>query len=293
MLISIKFFIFVITSIVITGCASSFPTPSNSPIDKASLLTLNGEHLFKKTLSAHGGDNLDQLTDVSVAITGEWKTLITKIQPLVTDYTYRVDSEERLLLKPYGYSALYRGPAGTKKVVRTSDSIEVYYNGVRSSAPDVLSSTALTADAFHLFLLGPLSLKDYTGQFVRIADHNYNGQSYYRIHIEKTPGFGFSKKDQVVLWINQDTHLTESVQITLMGHESTRQAHVQVDYLDFISIDSFVFPKSFFESVNAPISIDAHEWVLEGIDINRGFDAKDIAGSNYKHSAQRKATRVP
>jgi len=271
-----------LTSIIIlltllTACAARFPDPQ---LDAATVASPDGANIFKRTLNTHGGEKIDQLNDVNLAISGQWKRLITRIQPLVSDYRFRVDSQERLFLSDGGYVAFYTGPSGTKKVVRTLESLEVYYNGERSKDPEVLSSTALTADAFHLFLLGPLSLVKWQNDFVRLADIRENGQNFHRIYLERKPGFGYSKSDQVVLWVNQETGRTFRVQITLQGHSTTQGAHVEVDYLDYIKEGDYLFPSRFFERVNAPIAIDAHQWSLTGLDINRSVTLEKYSGAD-------------
>jgi hypothetical protein len=103
---------------------------------------------FLKTFNVHGGDAINELNDVNVGITVQWKELITKIQPLVTDFKFRVDPQERTLPKELAYASLYTGPSGNKKVVRIPSSLNVFYNKVHSLNSEVLSLTALTADAF-------------------------------------------------------------------------------------------------------------------------------------------------
>lgn len=266
----------------LTACASKFPNPSWAAHPKENP---NGTAIFEQTFSAHGGDALDQLNDLSVSITGKWKKLIRKIQPLVTDFKYRVESQERVLPTSGIYAALYQGSAGTKKVVRTPDNVDVYYNQAQSTDSEVLSSTALTADSFHLFLLGPLALEPWRREFTRLTDITENGVQYYRIHTVRIPGLGFSERDEVVLWVNPDTKLTYKVQITLEGHSTTQGAHVETAFLDYEKRGPYVFPSRFFEKVNAPIAIDAHGWRLTGLDINRGLTLNDLQGKNFSNIA--------
>lgn len=280
---SLRHLLLILSYLALSACASKFPNPEwtahseNSP---------NGVEIFTKTFNTHGGESLDQLNDVNVSITGKWKKLIRKIQPLVTDFNYRVDSQERVLPQARIYSALYRGPSGTKKVVRTPDSIDVYYNDQQSTRSEVLSSTALTADSFHLFLLGPLALEPWRDQFTRLTDKTENGTRYYRIHVYRTPGLGFSTRDEVVLWINPQTNRTYKVQITLEGHSTTEGAHVETTFLDYQQRGPYLFPSKFFEKVNAPIAIDAHAWKLTGLDINRDLRLSDLTGKDFsKHAA--------
>lgn len=278
-------------SILLGGCASPFPSPENMPFAEDNS-ALDGKQLFSKTFDTHGGQYLDELNDLNVALTGEWKTLIRRIQPLVTDYTYRIDSEERLLPNENVYASLYTGPAGNKKVVRTPDSIDVFYNGEQSTDAEVISSTALTADSFLLFLLGPLAASQWADQFVRLADVKDDGKTYHRIYVKRQPGFGLSNEDELALWIDPVTFRTKRVQITLEGHSTTQGAHVEVEFLDYKKVDKFLFPVDFFEVVNAPIAIDAHAWQTIGLDINRGLSLEDLEGADYSEAAKKPAAPI-
>jgi hypothetical protein len=276
--------------VIISGCASQFPNPQNAKFQSAS--DVDGQKLFLKTFKVHGGDAINELNDVNVGITGQWKKLITKIQPLVTDFKYRVDSQERILVKEFTYASLYTGPSGNKKVVRTPFSVIVFYNKMPSLDSQVLSSTALTADAFFTFLLGPLALHKWKDSFTRIDDKFESGNNYHRIHLLREPGFGLSKADELVLWIDAVTFRTTKIQITIEGHSTTKGAHVQVDYLDYIQVGKYLFPSDFYEKVNAPIAIGAHAWHLTGIDINRGLSLKDIDDIEFSSNAEKPAMAV-
>jgi len=237
-------------------------------------------------LQAHGGDTRGRLNDLSVGLNGEWPFLITRIQPLVTDFKFRVSSQERLLVNDGVYTAFYTGPGGTKKVVRTPDDIRVFYNGEESFDSKVLQSSAMTADAFFLFLLGPLALQDHAGKFVRLSDIREHNSDYYRIYAMLEPGYGQSERDEIIVWIDQKTNLTYRVDITLQGYESTKGAHVDVSFLAFDDFNGFKLPVKFLERVLGPIRIKAHEWYLTGLETNRGFTINDISGKNWSGSAQ-------
>jgi hypothetical protein len=270
-------------SLTLAGCATGFPTPSSSPISGENQLT--GTSLFTKTFNAHGGEHLGELRNVNVGLEGKWKQLIRRIQPLVSDFTYRVKSQERLFPIEGVYAVNYFGPGGKKTVLRTPNEIKVWYNGEQSNSPEVLSSTALTGDSFHLFLLGPLALEKWRGDFQRLSDAKLNNKTYHRLYLERIPGFGFSKRDEVVLWVDPVSHLTKMVQITLEGHATTIGAHVEVEYLDYTRLENYMFPSKFFERVNAPIAIDAHGWQLTGLDINRDYDLQEIDGEQFTGEA--------
>ena len=272
--------------ITLSACASRFPTPDSHPFTVQDVQAPSGADIFNSTFKQHGGEQLAALNDVSVGLTGKWKRLITKIQPLVTDFTYRVDSQERLLPKERVYAAHYQGPAGTKSVFRSPAEIQVHYNDEPSQDPQVLSSTALTADAFHLFLLGPLALADWAEGFTRIADKKLNGAPHYRVYLERQPGFGFADVDEIVLWVNKNTNLTSMVQITLLGHDTTKAAHVEVEYLNYLTEGAYTFPSQFFERVNAPIAIDAHAWELTGLKINSGYTLDELKQPGFAGNAK-------
>ena len=262
--------------LALSGCAQNFPRPLASINDSE---RQQGIRWFDQTFKAHGGDHIDKLNDVNVAIDGEWKFLITRIQPLVTDHRYRVKSEERVLLQPKIYAAKYEGPDGSKTVFRNQNTGKVmaHYNGKPNQKEDVRSSTALTADSFYLFLLGPLALDNHRDQFVYLE--RCSNDTAACIYLSKTPGLGFSERDEVVLWVNRETLLTERVAITLEGHETTKRAHVDVRYDSYLTRGDFTFPSVFFERVLAPIKIDAHAWQLTGLDINRDLRPFDVETS--------------
>ena len=264
------------------GCAQNFPRPESLPHDGS---PPTADDIFSSTFRAHGGDSLDAFNDLNVALDGDWKFLITRIQPLVTDHKYRVVSEERLLPSKGIYTAHYQGPAGTKKVVRTADSIRVYYDGEETFDEDVLQSTALTADAFLLFTIGPMALSDRRDNFVRLEDGLDNGKRYYRIYTVAEPGLGFSARDEIVLWVDPETDLTYRVHITLEGYETTKGAHVDVTFLDYEERGPYVLPSKFLERVLGPIRLKAHSWHLTGIDINRDLSLEDITGPHYDGAA--------
>ncbi len=253
---------------------------------------MSGQAIFGATFAQHGGANLADLNDVNVAVDGEWHFLITKIQPLVTDDEYRQQSQERILVSPRAYAAHYTGEAGTKWVYRTASNTEVAYNGKRTLDEEVLAASALTADAFYLFVLGPLALSERVDDWKRLPDKIWQDRSYYRINGELTPGIGLSDNDHITLWVDKKTNLTLRLHITLEGFESTKGAHVDTTYLDYHTVGPFTLPSHFFERVLGPIKLDAHEWWYTGIDINRGLEKADISISGWSDRAARPATSL-
>ena len=277
----------IISLLVVGGCAQNFPRPANLPHDGSAP---TADEIFDRTFRAHGGERLDDFNDLNVALDGDWKFLITRIQPLVTDHKYRVVSEERLLPSRRVYTAAYRGPAGTKKVVRTADSVRVFYDGEETFDEDVLQWTALRADSCFLFTIGPMALRESRGKFERLADGFDNGKRYYRIYTVAEPGLGYSARDEIALWVDPETYLTYRIHITLEGYESTKGAHVDVTFLDFEKRGAYTLPSKYLERVLGPIRIKAHSWYLTGLDINRGLSLTDIEGPQFTGLAAKPAT---
>ena len=264
------------------ACAAQFPRPASAKYLGSGP---TGPEIFAKTFSLHGGDNLAALNDLSLSLDGEWKFLITRIQPLVTDHRYRVKSEERLIPAQGVYAAHYRGPAGEKKVFRNPTSVEVYYNNQKSSDPEVLRSTALTADAFYLFSLGPLALTQCKNRFQRLRDKQERGRRFHRLYCVLEPGIGYSQRDELVLWVDARSFKAYRMHITLEGFESTQGAHVDVTFLEFVEREGFLLPNVFSERVRGPLKITAHHWFLNGLDINRGFGETELRGDQFSGAA--------
>lgn len=296
------------------SCAVEFPRPSVvqsegviADVDESNkALQRSGNELFALTYAAHGGARLGDLKDLNFALNGRWKFLITRIQPLVTDHLYRVVSEERLAPQRGVYAAFYRGPAGTKQVFRSREEIRVWYDGEESYDADVLATTALTADAFQLFALGPLSPMAASGlkpnasdtaspateSYRRLADVTENGRRYHRIYRQIEPGLGLSEADELVLWIDAESHLTYRVNITLEGYRTTRGAHVDVSFLKYRDLDGLLLPVEFNERVRGPVAIDAHRWWVTGLDSNRGWLDEALLTTPWMPVAEQKATLI-
>lgn len=268
-----------ILSCLITSCAQPFP----KPMQKCCLDQWDdANEIFQKSFTRHGGLSLDELTSLSYDLNGEWKYLITKIQPLVTDSEYRVRSQEIVYPQVGAYHANYDGPKGSKWVLQKQGLTEVFYDGAASRDLDVLQSTALTAESFYIFALGPLALKNLSGSFERLPNISENGRNYLRIYAEMRPGIGESDLDEIVLWIDPDTWLTWRVRFTLEGYVSTQGANVDVTFTDYVELGDFVFPSSFFERVRAPIQIDAHSWDTTNHRLNAAPALSDLIRPPYE-----------
>lgn len=291
-ILSDTFRIFRVTSflVLLVGCAKTSPQ-----FEQAIILSddsIEASSIFKQTFEQHGGKELIKLKDINVSVDGDWYYLITKIQPEVTDETYRKQSEERILLNPRVYSVKYSGPAGVKHVFREKDSVGVAYNGQQTQDDIKRQASALTADAFWLFVLGPLGLSTRVATWSRLEDGNIDGQQHFRINGKLRPGIGFSDEDFITLWVNKESLLTTRLHITLEGFELTKGAHVDTTYLKFAEVEGFTFPTHFFERVMGPIRLDAHEWWYTGLDINRGLDISDVTLLNWSSKASNMASPI-
>lgn len=285
----IKLFGLVMLLVLLGGCAQVSPQHevAIAPPDN-----MRAEEIFTATFTQHGGDSLADLNDVNVGVDGEWHFLITKIQPLVTDDEYRQQSQERILVSPRAYAAHYQGDAGTKWVYRTATQTNVAYNGEVTTDQQKRAASALTADAFYLFVLGPLALPTRVDNWKRLEDGEWQNKMHYRINGELTPGIGNSERDHITLWIDKATNLTVRLHITLEGFESTRGAHVDTTYLAYETVGAFTLPTHFFERVLGPIKLDAHEWWYTGLDINRGIDSADISINGWSDKASAPAAAL-
>ncbi len=269
--------------IVFTGCATSLPRPGSEPTELGE--GRSGKDLLEESLAAHGGDIRKAVSDLNVAVTGEWGNLIRKIQPLVTDFKYRIRSEERLLPESEIYSVKWTGPAGTKTIVRSKDETLVWYNGERSEDEDVLASSAMTSDAFQLFHFGPSFLFWRGTEYTRLSDFREEGRLYHRVHVKLEPGFGRSPADEAVVYIDPESMLLHRVWITLEGFRTTKGASVDVTFLEYGQLAGLTLPRKFVERVRAPISIHAHAWEVTSWDANRGYGPEAIGGPIFSGAA--------
>ena len=275
--------------LLLSGCASFPAARPGLHFDDG----LTAEAIFARCLATHGGDLRDYPGDINLSTSGRWHALIQKIQPVVSDATFRVTSEERYRPSENLYAVHHAGPAGTKQVIRSADGIAVYYNGVRESDPVKIRATAMTNDAFRLFHFGPTFVKARAASMSRLADGKESGVLYHRVLATIEPGLGEAKSDQVVLWIDASTSRLFRVHMTLNGFETTQGAHVDTTFLEYRQVGTFLLPTRFVERVLGPIRIGAHEWHTTGVDLDRGWTRQDVSGAEFKGRAASAATPVP
>lgn len=248
----------------LSGCATQFPDAEKLAYSDDGLA---GAEIFAACLDAHGGDLREVASEVRLSLTGEWSTAITKIQPLVTDFEYRIDAKEIHWIDDRRSEVVWSGPAGEKTIIWDKDNLKVYYDDVESTEEDVLKSTAMTSNAFQLFHLGPSFLAWNAQAPKRLSDEVINGKSYYRLHFILEPGFGFSEKDEVIAYVDPQTMQLYRVWLTLEGFKTTKGATVDVTFLDYYNRSGVVLPAKLDERVRAPLSIHAHAWEITELEI--------------------------
>jgi hypothetical protein len=275
---------------LIAGCASvRFPP---DPPAAAFGDGLDGDAVFARTLAAHGGDLRRHPGDINLSTDGRWFALIQKIQPVVTDSGFRIRSEERYRPRDGLYAVTHTGPDGSKHVVRSRDGLSVSYNGARETDPSKLRATAMTNDAFRMFHYGPSFFLDRALTWVRLADAEEKGRAYYRLRTTVRPGFGESKEDDVVLWVDRDTARLFRIHMSLNGFETTVGAHVDTTFLEYRDVAGYLLPVRFHERVRGPLRIDAHTWWTTGIDTDRGWRDDDVSGTAFGGAAAGPAAAI-
>jgi len=275
---------------LLAGCSSvRFPpdTPAAAFDDD-----LTGDVIFTRTLAAHGGDLRRYPGDINLSTDGRWFALIRKIQPLVTDSSFRIRSEERYRPRDGLYAVTHTGPEGGKHVVRTRDGLAVSYNGVRETDPAKLRATAMTNDAFRMFHFGPSFFLDRASRWNRIADVDEKGLTYYRLRGTVRPGFGEAAEDEVVLWIDRETARLFRIHMSLNGFETTVGAHVDTTFLEYRDVAGYLLPVRFHERVRGPLRINAHSWWTTGLDIDRGWRDEDVNGTAFSGEAETPAALI-
>jgi hypothetical protein len=276
--------------VALAGCSAFPQARSGIEFDDG----LSASDIFEHCLAAHGGDIHEYPGDINIATDGRWYSVIQRIQPVVSDAGFRVTSEERFRPSDGTYAIRHSGPAGNKYVVRTASSILVHYNGVAVDADDERTrATAMTNDAFRMFHFGPSFIKHRATAMTRLPDVREAGRDYRRVLASLSPGFGQSDTDHVVLWIDAESSRLFRVHMTLEGFETTRGAHVDTTFLEYLQVGPYLLPSRFSERVRGPIRVLAHEWHITGMDIDRGWTDADVTGSDFSGRAAAPATRSP
>ena len=286
---------------LVSGCRTSLAAWSAGNSSRDAFLLLHDG------ATAHGLPAYSAINDLNVSYAGHWRRLVGILQPELVDSGFRGGSEERLLLREGVVAQSHSGPSGHKEVVRNNpvnggSSIHVWFNGAESRDPNRNAAAALVADAYSLFLLGPLLLvvnesprRDIQAALAGSAEVWQGGRTHFCdvLNLRLSPGFGNSESDRVALYLDRETRLMRRVRMTLNGLESTRGALVDIDTFEHRSLHGIMWPTAFHEQLLRPFPLDVHQWRLTGLDINRGESRAELSGPNFTGMALAPAVPLP
>ena len=276
----------------LAGCAQRLP------VSLIAQPTPAGQSLLNESANAHGLAAFKALNDVSVSYDGVWRALIDKLQPVLVDPAFRGKSEERMLIRDGVIGQAHTGPGGRKFVARRPSShpfgeVRVWYNAEEARDSERRAAASLVADAYRLFLFGPLLLVN-RNLVVELGDvEAVNEHSCDVLRVQLAPGLGHANVDQLALFIDRKERLMRRVRFSLEGLESTKGAAGEVEVFDHMTLHGMRLPTRFFERLVRPVRMPVHDWKLTGLDINRGFTPADIAGPELAGSARQAAAALP
>jgi hypothetical protein len=285
---------------LLSAACSTIPQPSGKQS------TPEGLRLLELTQQAHGKEAFSNIKDIAVSYDGTWYTLVTKIQPLVTDPRFRGSSEERMILgsiekpgSPRVIAQDYLGAAGKKLVVKSHPdqigavgTVNVSYNGKSSEDPAVNAASHLVLEAYQLFLY-PAFYVQRASWFESAGIAYVNGHECDLLLAVMRPGIGASKEDRVMLYIDKVERLVRRVRLTLEGTATTAGAVVDTDLDKFITVAGVRWPSKFYEDLVSPFrGLPAHDFWLTGIDVNRGLVPSDLQGPAFTSSASKPAAAL-
>lgn len=268
--------------LLLTGCASRGIPQATHPWEE-----LSARAILQQSAEAHGLAAFQQIHDLNVSYSGEWYSLVSRIQPALIDAGFRQQSQERLRLSgPLLIGQQHQGPEGSKQVIRRADDVQVFYNGRRSTDPAVQAAAALVADAYRLFLTGPFYFMDNNLSLEMAESEMVEEHECVALLAVRHPGHGLSSEDRYLLFIDRENHLLRRIRFTMAGLETTQGAIVEVDFFDHQKIAGVIWPTRFFERLRQPIPLlPVHDWRMTGLDVNRGLDDSDIAGPTFSAKA--------
>lgn len=282
------------------GCASAplSPIEASERTDPAALAVL------QECAAAHGLSAWRKVKDLNVGYSVEWRTLVGRIHPELSDIRFRDTAQERLLPAEGLMAQTLIGAGGHKQVVRrlgqgtgsstAQGDVQIWYDGRSTRDQPLLQAAAMVADASRLALLGPLALIDRPGVLKLAGLEQVGDHGCERLMVRLTPGLGLSAVEQLVLCIDRRTRLMRRVRFSHAGMASTRGTVTEVDVSEFQNIQGVEWPTRFHERMRKPIPLlPLRDWQLTGLDLNRGWSAADITGAQFAGVAQAGAKALP
>ena len=251
------------------------------------------ERLLQQSADEHGWAAYRELRDVNVRYDGAWRPLIDRVQPVVVDKGFRGWSEERLMPQAGVVAQAYTGPAGAKQVWwqrgaagrPNPGEVAVWFNGQPTTNADAMTASALVAEAYGLFLFGPMWLAGQGHVMQMGGTARVDGRACRVVQVWKRPGLGRVALDRVAVFIDADRGVTRRVQFTLEGFASTQGAVAETDTFEHQRRFGVLWPMRSYEEVVHPLRLPAHDWHITGLDVNRGYDAAALRGPVYTGAA--------
>ena len=287
----------VLSALLLTANLALLSACGSIPKPQQSATSADARALLDQTQIAHGKAAFTAIRDLNVRYDGNWFDLVTRIQPVLTDKTFRQTSEERMLLRENVVAQVYTGDAGRKFVIRDgnqplSERVSVKVNQQPETNGDKIAAAHLVVEAYQLFLY-PAFYVERAVHLERLGNEKVNGRECERLLAIMRPGIGNSIEDRVVLYIDKQDKLVKRVRLTLEGLESTKGAVVDVDHTRFVRIAGVTWPTHFYESLVAPFpGLPAHDFSLRGLDINRGLTRSDFVNAQFSERAAKPAEPI-
>jgi len=245
--------------------------------------------VLERAINAHGGrEAWKAVDDIVVRYEGEWATIGPRIQPVLADTSYRRGSTEIIRPSERVIGQLHEGPAGTKVVYRTPDTIEARYDDIEATDGGVLDAAALVTDAYQMFLTGPFFFDSFATSIRWAGTEEVDGELCDQISAVVRPGFGRVDEDMAVLSVGRKSGILRRVRFTLNGLESTKGAEVDVTFRGHREIDGILWATQYVERIRAPFKLAAHEWRLVSLETNPGADPRS-PGSLLRNEAEVRA----
>lgn len=264
------------------ACATPLPLDAPDRGDAAAARRL------QDSAEVHGLVAYRALRDINVAYDGRWRPLIHRVQPEVVDAGFRGPSQERIVPAAGVVAQAYAGPAGRKQVwwqrgsrAGTDGTVEVWNNGRPNADAAYRSAAALVAEAYGLFLLGPLWLADRGLPAVLAGTERVHGRYCDVVQVALTPGLGLVARDRVALCIDRADGVCRRLRFTLEGFEGTRGAVAEVDTFDHERRFGVLWPMRSYEEVVHPLRLPAHDWWVTGLDVDRGYGVDSLRGAAF------------
>ena len=273
----------------LAGCASPLPKTLIAHSQPGALQRL------RDSGEAHGQSALAALHDVNVSCSGEWRALVGRLQPVLSDAQFRAESQERWLVRENLLAQTHSGPGGRKQVLRgprgqrgdhDQGEVQVWFNGEETLDAEQRAAAAVVADGSLLVLLGPawLARRALIAEFGGIEQ--VDGRECDVIEVQLRPGLGFCPLDQLQLVIDRDDALMRRVRFSRNGLASARGSVAEVDCLDHVQRHGIRWPTRFQERQRAPLpGLPVRDWLLTGLDVNRGYDVLAIANPELQGAA--------